>query len=458
MPQNQRASPGPNGPQSPRPLAGNVNSPAGASQQGESQSPSGDTPMTMDNPNPAIAQLEVDDENEDTVSIYTMDAYPNMTAAYQVERPYHPGSGSAQDDATIDSARTLYAEDVDYITEHDRTYCGDYFMPVDQTEQTRQYVAHQVYLKLFNLELTTVPLENPRYILDIGTGIGEWAIGMAEKYPQCEVFGTDIAPIQPTHQVPFNVEFHIENAEDEWIRPPDTVDLVHFRNMEGAFSDWRYIYQQAYNCLKPGGWIEVIDYDDYFTSENFLSFYPPESPAHLLAEGVLEAARLAGRPRGIDHMSKALLEEIGYVDINETVYDMGVGSRENSSYGSFWLFSVVTGLEAGCLRSLTKDLGWDPKLVRDMCKRAAQDTRAIAEDTTRTGSFVIKLRVVTARKPTAQEQWLAGKGTVPESETGTLRDGDQSTIRSVKTVKTAISDVTGQETRPVSQRSNLTEA
>ncbi|EGO58110.1 hypothetical protein NEUTE1DRAFT_41271 [Neurospora tetrasperma FGSC 2508] len=456
MPRNQRASPGPNGAPSPIPLAGSVNGPAAVGQQAGSQSPSGDAPIIMDNP--AIAQLEVDDENEDTVSIYTMDAYPNMTAAYQVDRPHHPGSGSAHDDATIDSARTLYAEDVDYTTEHDRTYCGDYFMPVDQTEQTRQYVAHQVYLKLFNLELTTVPLHNPSYILDIGTGIGEWAIGMAEKYPRCEVFGTDIAPIQPTHQVPFNVEFHIENAEDEWIRPADAVDLVHFRNMEGAFSDWRYIYQQAYNCLKPGGWIEVIDYDDHFTSENFLSYFAPDSPAHLLAKGVLEAARVAGRPRGIDHMSKELLEELGYVDVKETVYDMGVGSRENSSYGSFYLFTVVTGLEACCLRSLTKFLGWDPKVVRDMCKQTALETRAIAEDTSRTGKFVVKLRVMVARKPTAQEQWLARGTVVPtESDCGTLRDGDQSTIRSVKTVKTAISDATGQEARPVSQRSKITE-
>jgi len=73
-------------------------------------------------------------------------------------------------------------------------------MPIDQTEQTRQYVLHQVFLKVFDLELTTVALDQPGYILDIGTGIGEWAIGMAEKYPEAEVFGTDICPIQPTHQ------------------------------------------------------------------------------------------------------------------------------------------------------------------------------------------------------------------------------------------------------------------
>lgn len=43
--------------------------------------------------------------------------------------------------------------------ENGRQYCGDYFMPIDQVEQTRQYVIHQVYLKTFNLELTTIPLD-----------------------------------------------------------------------------------------------------------------------------------------------------------------------------------------------------------------------------------------------------------------------------------------------------------
>ena len=196
----------------------------------------------------------------------------------------------------------MYAEDFDFVVEHGRQYCGDYFLPIDQTEQTRQYVIHQVYLKLFELELTTVPLENPRYILDIGTGIGEWAIGMAEKFPQCEVFGTDIAPIQPTHQVPFNIEFHIENAEDEWIRPADTVDLVHMRNMEGAFSDWTFIYSQAFACLKPGGWIEVIDWEDLYADKNYLSFFPEGSAPRVMINALLEAAEVAGKPSDSRHL------------------------------------------------------------------------------------------------------------------------------------------------------------
>ena len=324
----------------------------------------------------------------------------------------------------------MYAEDVDYVVENGRQYCGDYFLPIDQTEQTRQYVVHQVYLKLFDLELTTVALENPRYILDVGTGIGEWAIGMAERYPECEVFGTDIAPIQPTQQVPFNVEFHIENAEEEWIRPADAVDLVHIRDMAGAFSDWSFIYQQAFVCIRPGGWIEILDFDDFYAEKNMLSFYPPNAGAHILVRGLYDASQRLGRPRDVSHMRRELLTDVGFVDIDISVHEIGVGERENSSYGNFWLFAILTGMEATCMRTLTKGLGWDAEYVRVLCARVAQETKALADDPTRPRGFATKLRVLRGRKPA-----LASSGpwtTRVSGENGEVQDctarDDHSTI------------------------------
>ncbi|KAL2164141.1 hypothetical protein VTH06DRAFT_3355 [Thermothelomyces fergusii] len=381
---------------------------------------------------------EASDEGPNSQSVDAMSVYPGVAPAFQVEQPYRNGN----DSATIDSARTLYAEDFDFVVENGRQYCGDYFLPIDQTEQTRQYVIHQVYLKLFNLELTTVPLENPTYILDIGTGIGEWAIGMAEKYPQCEVFGTDIAPIQPTQQVPFNVEFHIENAEEEWIRPADAVDLVHLRNMEGAFSDWSFIYSQAFACIKPGGWIEVVDWEDFFAEKNFLSFYPEDSASYVFIKALLEAAELAGKPRDSRHLNKDLLMEAGFVDIRETVYDLGIGSRENSSYGKFWFFSVITGIEPTALRLLTKYLGWDPDDVRELCDRVAEETKAVADDPDRVDAFVVKLRVVVGRKPFRHELNGANNSNhkaPPRDECYQEHSGDESTIggRTIRSDRTA---------------------
>ena len=52
----------------------------------------------------------------------------------------------------------------------------------------------------------------------------------------------------------------VEDAED-WERLPDFYDLIHFRNMEGAFTDWPLMYDNVFYSLKPGGWIEVQDFD-----------------------------------------------------------------------------------------------------------------------------------------------------------------------------------------------------
>ena len=50
----------------------------------------------------------------------------------------------------------------------------------------------------------------PRKILDVGTGTGRWAIEMADEFPQAQVIGTDLSPIQPTI-VPPNVRFYVED-------------------------------------------------------------------------------------------------------------------------------------------------------------------------------------------------------------------------------------------------------
>ena len=41
------------------------------------------------------------------------------------------------------------------------------------------------------------PLRNPKNVLDFGTGTGIWAIEFAEEFPDANVLGTDLSPIQP---------------------------------------------------------------------------------------------------------------------------------------------------------------------------------------------------------------------------------------------------------------------
>jgi metalloendopeptidase OMA1, mitochondrial len=67
---------------------------------------------------------------------------------------------------------------------------------------------------LFDRKLYFAPIaavRPPKRILDIATGTGTWAIGMGDEFPDADVIGTDLSPIQ-NNSVPPNVWFYVEDA------------------------------------------------------------------------------------------------------------------------------------------------------------------------------------------------------------------------------------------------------
>ncbi|KAI0971721.1 hypothetical protein F4678DRAFT_431657 [Xylaria arbuscula] len=335
----------------------------------------------------------------DTTSIYTRNNFPTISITYRsVDRSW-------EDAETLDSTRSITDLDVNYVMENGRRYSGHYYMPNDEDEQVRLQLLNQVYLKVFDGELTTVPLESPTAILDIGTAVGEWAIDMAETYPECEVTGTDISNIFE-RRVPQNVYWEIDDAELEWERPPDHYDLIHLRDMTGAFADWEAIYQSAFTCLKPGGWIEVLDFDDKRGLRDLFAYFEPESLLYKMAQDLQEASILSGRPRGVGHLEPRLLVNAGYVDVNLTEYSIPLKTQDGST-GKFWLLSCLNGMEPACMRLLTKYKGWSPDDVRLGCEMVGEEMMTLAQDRQRAKTFVVKLRVLTGRKPGHHARWPA---------------------------------------------------
>lgn len=76
-------------------------------------------------------------------------------------------------------------------------------MPEDETEQDRLDLMGHCFNLSMNRELHRAPLKDPKLCLDIGTDTGLWALDFADKYPGCEVIGTDLSPIQPSCKDPF---------------------------------------------------------------------------------------------------------------------------------------------------------------------------------------------------------------------------------------------------------------
>lgn len=103
---------------------------------------------------------------------------------------------------------------------------------------------------------------------DVSTGTGIWAIDFADEYPDTEVVGTDLSPIQPAF-VPPNVRFYVDDVEDEWAFPPDQAfDYIHSRMMGGSVANWKKLFQQAYANLKPGGWFETQEFEAHYLSDD----------------------------------------------------------------------------------------------------------------------------------------------------------------------------------------------
>lgn len=279
-------------------------------------------------------------------------------------------------------------------------------MPNDEDEQTRLQMLNGVYYEVFGKKLTTVPLKDPQKILDVGTGTGEWAMAMGDEYPGAEVIGIDIARIQPT-AVPLNVFFEIDDAEEEggWTWAQNEFDMVHLRYMCGAFADWKHIYKEAFKHLKPGGWIEVIDFDDH---KGVLEYFADTSDVTKWLAAVVEGCEKSGRARTVQHLEPDFLRELGFEDVKCTDFDIPLGTwrddEEGQKTGKLFLVATVLGIEPLCLRTLIEQMGWDYSEIKRLCGNVMELFWKTVLDTERAKGIGFRVKVLTGRKPGGTEE------------------------------------------------------
>ncbi|KXJ94700.1 S-adenosyl-L-methionine-dependent methyltransferase [Microdochium bolleyi] len=313
------------------------------------------------------------------------------------------GHDDQDDGSTILSTRSVNPQDLPYVTENGRLYCGDYYMPIDELELDRLYLFHQVYLQILDSQLTTATLEEPTHILDIGTGSGDWAMDIAEQFPDCEVTGTDIAGVFQ-RRAPMNCFWEVDDAEFAWERHSDHYDLVHLRNMDGAFRDWRFVYESAYRCLKPGGWIEIMDFVDHHSSGGSLSHFKPTSQIHRFMTSLDKAAEMSGKPRGAEHLEPRMLYEAGYIDVRVTDYSIPLKLNDGGLIGKTWLVAQIATLEALGLRLLTTHLQWTADEVREAANSVKEELLGFSKAPGRS-SAALRTRVLLGRKPQGNVRW-----------------------------------------------------
>jgi len=151
----------------------------------------------------------------------------------------------------------------------------------------------------------------------------------ADDFPGAEVIGTDISPIQPAWTAP-NCRFEMEDAEQEWTFSPNSFDYIHMRTLGGSIQDWAKLFQQSYDTLRPGGWIETYETACVFSSDN--CELPDDSPLSLWTDYFTEAGKLMRRTFNVlsDNVQVEGIRAAGFENIE--VVPMKVSSSPIASH------------------------------------------------------------------------------------------------------------------------------
>ncbi|CCE32996.1 uncharacterized protein CPUR_06919 [Claviceps purpurea 20.1] len=227
------------------------------------------------------------------------------------------------------STTSIASSILEYRRLHGRTYHSDkfttnYCLPNDDQQLASEEISHHYLTVLLDDQLFLAPLQKDKLhrVLDVGTGSGIWAIEFADRFPNASVIGTDISPCQP-QWVPPNLRFEIDDATLEWTWDADHFDFIHIRYVVGGIQDWTALFKEAYRCCAPGGWVESVEIDLDFRSDDRSTELEPilASYADLCREG----GKVLNRPFFVQEIQRQALDEAGFVEQRVVQYKVPIG-------------------------------------------------------------------------------------------------------------------------------------
>jgi ubiquinone/menaquinone biosynthesis C-methylase UbiE len=204
----------------------------------------------------------------------------------------------------------------------ERRYLEDqpYLLPKDLKEINRLDFQHYV-LRVFLKGNYLAPIRNPRQILDVGCGTGQWAYEMAGEYPKALVVGLDLEEAKNPVSAPDNYRFVQGDVLKGLPFADNTFDFVHQRLLIAAIPApaWPEVVKELARVTAPGGWVELVEGSNVFA---------PMGPVMEQVKGFVD--QLAAL-RGLD-MGEAVLEsldrylrEAGLVRVERRVFNGPLG-------------------------------------------------------------------------------------------------------------------------------------
>jgi len=112
----------------------------------------------------------------------------------------------------------------------------------------------------------------------------------------------------------------IDDCTLEWTFEPNSLDYVHIRFLSGSIPDWTRLFEQAYRCLKPGGYIEsmepspIVECDDgTINDKSAMSQW-----GKIFIQGGINSGRTWTVVR--DHVQEKAMKEAGFTEVEATTW------------------------------------------------------------------------------------------------------------------------------------------
>lgn len=180
----------------------------------------------------------------------------------------------------------------------------------------------------FGLLPPQIDLRRGERILDIGCGPGEWALEVAQRFPESQITGIDISELMTTYARSLveslqltNVRFQVMDARQPLTFPDASFDFVNIRFIVGFMSTaiWPRILHECFRILRPGGIISLCEPESLGTTTSLsLAQYNL-----LLTQAQRQAGQCFapfGEQMGISAVQPRLLREAGFQQVQQAAY------------------------------------------------------------------------------------------------------------------------------------------